>query len=96
MIRREWNAADADNWTKEDWIAIVLSPLSYIFFAIGTAWALFLKPIGFLFLFLGAVCAGLMYYVIDPKLRALSSEYESNQKKYLAELDKKMKWSDDG
>lgn len=92
MIRRKWNAQDADNWTKEDWIAIVLSPLSYFFLAIGTALSLFLLPMGFLYLFLGIACAAVMYYVIDPKLQALSADYEERQKKYLKDLDDKMRW----
>ena len=27
LIRRNWTPADADDWTKEDWYAIVISPL---------------------------------------------------------------------
>ncbi len=29
FIRRNWTAIEADEWTKEDWITIILSPLIY-------------------------------------------------------------------
>ena len=96
MIRRTWTPQDAQHWTKEDWIAIVLSPLAYFFIALGVALSLFLKISGFIFLLLGILCAALMYYVINPKLQAVSNEYEERQKKYLEDLETKVRWGDDG
>ncbi len=29
LIKRDWTAEAAQDWTREDWIAIVLSPLVY-------------------------------------------------------------------
>jgi hypothetical protein len=33
-----------------------------------------------------------MYWVIDPKLKKISSEYEKKQKSYLLELEKQARW----
>jgi hypothetical protein len=42
----------------------------------------------------GLVCAGVMYWIIDPKLRTISLEYEARQKEYLKELDRIMSWEE--
>jgi hypothetical protein len=34
--------------------------------------------------------------VIDPKLRAVSSEYEAKQAAYVEQLEQKMRWQDEG
>ena len=40
----DWTAAQADAWTREDWLAIVLSPLSYMLIMVGLALALHHVP----------------------------------------------------
>jgi antibiotic biosynthesis monooxygenase (ABM) superfamily enzyme len=92
-LRRNWTPRDADEWTKEDLLASILSPLAYIALTIGVALSLLMRPIGFLILVLGILLSLAMYFVIDPKLKKLSSEYEKKQKKYLEELEKIQKWS---
>ncbi|HEX9933837.1 MAG TPA: hypothetical protein VGB38_01470, partial [bacterium] len=91
-VRRTWTAHEADEWTKEDWIAIVLSPLSYMCIAFGLAMSLFLIPVGFVLLAVGLAATALMFWVIDPKLDALSEDYEQKQRKYLEELEKIQRW----
>ena len=91
-IKRSWTAAEADEWTREDWLAIILSPLSYMAIMVGLALALLKIWIGVLALVVGLACAAAMYWIIDPKLKAISAEYETKQKHYLEELDKIMKW----
>ena len=59
---------------------------------IGTALAFLLMPSGFIVLGIGIALALLMYWVIDPKLKTISSEYEKKQKDYLMKLDKIQKW----
>jgi uncharacterized membrane protein YgaE (UPF0421/DUF939 family) len=93
-IKREWTPHEADEWTKEDWIAIVLSPLSYIAICMGLAMSLFLLPAGFFMLAVGILFTVIMFYVIDPKLRAISSAYEKKQREYLKELEKIQRWED--
>jgi len=92
FIKRNWTAREADEWTKEDWIAIVLSPLSYIFITMGLAMALFLLPLGFILLALGIIFAAVMFWVINPKLNVISSDYEKKQKEYLDELEEIQRW----
>jgi antibiotic biosynthesis monooxygenase (ABM) superfamily enzyme len=92
-IRRRWSPEAADEWTREDFIGIVFSVISYVAIAIGVPLAFF-GWLGWLLVIIGLVSMGLMYYVIDPKLRAISSEYEKRQKHYLEELDRKVRWED--
>ena len=91
-IKRTWTPHEADEWTKEDWIAVVLSPFSYICITIGLAMSLFLLTSGFIILAVGIVITGFMFWVIDPKLRSLSSGYEKKQREYLEELEKIQRW----
>ena len=94
LIRREWTPADADEWTKEDWIAIVLSPLAYVAIAVGVALSLLLLPVGFIILGIAVVMTVLMHWVIDPKLKTISKDYEQKQKHFLQELEKTQRWED--
>ncbi|SVC34140.1 uncharacterized protein METZ01_LOCUS286994 [marine metagenome] len=92
FIRREWTSADADDWHKEDWLAIIFSVVSYIALVIGTALSFLTITVGFVILALGIVSAGIMMWIIDPKLRKISSEYEKKQKGYLRQLEDIQKW----
>ena len=92
IIRRLWTAESANEWSKEDWIAVVLSALSYIFLTVGSALSFFLLTSGFIILAIGIGLAVLMYWVIDPKLRAVSRDFEEHQKQYLEELEAIQRW----
>jgi len=94
LIRRKWTPAAADEWTREDWIAIVLSPLAYITLAIGVALSMFLFKVGFIILGAAVVLTALMHWVIDPKLKTISEDYEKKQKHYLEELEKIIRWEE--
>jgi len=94
-IKRTWTPHEADEWTKEDWIAIVLSPLSFILITFGLAMSLFLLPLGFVLLFLGVVVTALMFWVIDPKLDVISEDYEHKQREYLEDLEKIQRWEEE-
>ncbi len=94
FIRRTWTAREADEWTKEDWITIVISPLCYIILTLGVIWSLLLQPIGFILLVAGGVLTFLMHWIIDPKLKSISEEYEKKQKEYLEELERLVRWED--
>ena len=83
-----------DEWTKEDWISIILSPLAYIGFAVGVALSVLLLKVGFIILGMAVVITALMHWLIDPKLRMISEEYERKQKHYLEELEKIERWED--
>ena len=92
FIKRNWTATEADEWTKEDWITIILSPLSYFLLTIGVALSLFLFWYGYLILAAGIVLAALMHWIIDPKLKAISAEYEKKQQDYLHDLEASVRW----
>ena len=62
-IRRNWTPYAADEWTKEDWFAIVLSPLIYVTLTIGLALSLFLLLPGFIILGIGVLLTLLMFYI---------------------------------
>jgi len=96
LIRRRWTPEQADEWTREDWIAVILSPLIFGALMIGVTQLLLRQP-GGLWLVLGAVLgSGVIYWVIDPKLRALSSEYETQQARYVEQLEQRLRWQDEG
>jgi len=43
-------------------------------------------------LIIGILSALIMYWIIDPKLRSISAEYEKNEKDYLLQLEEIQKW----
>ena len=95
FIKRKWTAHEAEEWTKEDWFAIIISPFSYILICMGLAMALFLLPLGFIMLAIGIVITILMFWIIDPKLKAVSSSYEKKQAEYLKDLEKIQRWEEE-
>lgn len=94
FIRRKWTPAAADNWTKEDWITIVISALAYIGLAVGAVLSLLLLYVGFIILGISVILIILMHWIIDPKLRTISEDYEKKQKQYLEDLEKIVRWED--
>ena len=92
FIRKEWTAAEADEWTKEDWITIILSPIIYLLLTVGTALACLLQWEGYVLTAVGIVLTVVMHKIIDPKLRAISEEYEKKQKGYLEDLESSTRW----
>jgi hypothetical protein len=94
FIKRNWTAKEADEWTKEDTLTIIISPLVYMALTIGCALSALLIPIGFVVLGAGIILLLIMVYIINPKLSAVSEDYEKKQKHYLQTLDKKMKWEE--
>jgi c-di-AMP phosphodiesterase-like protein len=93
-IKRKWTSAEADQWTKEDYITFIISPLVYVLLAMGTALSIFLFWYGWVLLALGLVLLVVMLWIIDPKLKAISEDYELKQKKYLEDLEKIERWEE--
>lgn len=91
-IRRQWTPEAADAWSKEDVIASILSVLAYLSLILGSALSLLALPIGYLLLLAGFGLSALMYFIIDPKLRAVSHDYEAKQKHYLERLERITRW----
>ena len=95
IIKREWTPESADEMHKEDWFAIVFSVIAYISLMVGTAMSALLIPTGFFILIIGILATIIMYWIIDPILRAISSEYEKQEKDYLLKLEEIQKWDAD-
>lgn len=94
FIRRTWTAREADEWTREDLITVIISPLCYIILTLGVIWSLLLQPIGFILLGFGGLLTYIMHWIIDPKLRSISEEYEKKQKEYLEDLERSVRWEE--
>ena len=95
FIRHDWTAHDADEWTREDAIAIILSPIIYILMTLGTAYCFLLKPAGFVMIGVSVVLYLVMNWIIDPKMKAVSAEYEKQQQAYLKKLEDTARWKSD-
>ncbi len=96
FIRRTWSPEQTGDWTREDWIAIVLSPLVFAALMIGVTKLLLLQAGGLLLVAAAVVGTGVIYWVIDPKLRAVSVEYEAQQEQYVKELEQRLRWQEEG
>jgi Na+/proline symporter len=87
LLRRRWTAEEADAWSREDWVVIVLSPVVFACLMIGVTQLLLLRPAGLLLTALAVLLTLFLYWLIDPKLRAVSAEYEARQQHYLEQLE---------
>lgn len=94
FIQTKWTAEQADNWTKEDHLSFILSPLIYFLLALGVALSLLLLWYGWVILGVSIILLVVMIKIIDPKLKAISQDYEMKQKKYLEDLEKIERWEE--
>jgi hypothetical protein len=92
LFRQQWTPARADEWTIHDLLACVLSTASYVLIGVGTAGTLLLRLWGFITLALGIVCIVLLYFIIDPKLKAMSDAFAGRQQEFLEHVDKTTRW----
>jgi len=93
-IKKEWTAQQADRWSKEDYLTFIISPLIYILLAVGIAFSLLLIWYGWVILGVSVILLVIMVKIIDPKLKAISEDYEMKQKKYLEDLEKIARWEE--
>ncbi len=93
-IKRDWTAREADRWTKEDYVTFIISPLIYFLLAVGVAMSLLLLWYGWVLLGISVILLVIMIKIIDPKLKAISKDYEIKQKKYLQDLEKIARWEE--
>jgi hypothetical protein len=92
FIRREWTPEAADRWSKEDWIAAAFSVAAYLLFILGGVLSLLGVIGGFLLLAASVLATWAMHYVIDPKLRAVSTDYEKKQMEYIERMEQLTRW----
>ena len=93
-IRRSWTAEAVQEWTREDWIAILLSPLVYTGLLFGLVQVLLMQMEGFALLGAAVLGTFVIYWVIDPKLKAVSEEFEAGQAKFLDEVEARSRWEE--
>lgn len=91
-IKTQWSPEEADRWSKEDYLTFIISPLIYFLLALGAIWSLLLRWYGWVTLVICGLLLWLMLRIIDPKLKAISLDYEKKQKKFLEELEKIERW----
>ena len=92
LFKKDWTAHDADRWTRHDFLACIFGVLAFVLVTIGVAGTLLLQTWGFITLGLSIVFALLTFKVIDPKLRALSSDFEARQAEYLDAVERRNRW----
>ena len=92
--KKKWTAKEADQWSKEDYLTFVISPLIYILLALGVAFSLLMLWYGYVILGISILLLVVMIKIIDPKLKAISEDYEDKQKKYLEDLEKIARWEE--
>jgi hypothetical protein len=63
---------------------------------VGVASILLLRPGGIALTAFAVLGTLVIYWVIDPKLRAVSAEYEQRQARYLEELERGVRWDQAG
>jgi len=94
LFARHWTPAQADLWTRHDWVASLLSALCYLLVAVGVAGTLLARPWGYAALAVSILCGWLMFRIIDPKLRALSVAFEAQQAGYLDRMNQAQRWEE--
>jgi hypothetical protein len=92
LSRKNWSPERADEWTIHDLLASILAVLSYALTAIGIAGALLLLTWGFIALVGAVLCIILMYLVIDPKLRVMSTTFAKQQDEFLKHVNRTTRW----
>ncbi len=97
LFKRDWTPIEAEEWTRHDLWASALSAASFFLTAVGVAGSLLLQTWGFVTLGLALVCVYVMFRIIDPKLRAISTDFEAKEAAYIEQLDRAIRWEkDDG
>lgn len=94
LFKREWTAEEADEWTSHDFWASLLGVLSFILVTVGIIGAFLLQWWGFAAVILALVLGGIMFLIIDPKLKAMSKGFEKKQSGYLEKLEQSNRWED--
>jgi hypothetical protein len=93
-LRKRWTAQEADRWSREDYLVFIISPLVYFLLALGIAFSLLLLWYGWVILGVSLILLVVMIKIIDPKLKAISEDYEMKQKQYLEDLEKIARWEE--
>jgi len=94
-MAKKYTPEQAENWGWEELVACITAPAGYIFITIGLALVCLLRWDGWVYLIIGIVSTLVMYFVMDPKLRAVSDEYEKQQAEWLKHVENVSKWQEE-
>ena len=89
---RSAKAVFTKEWSREDLLACILSALAYVNCLAGIALPVMNQWTGYALTAITVAQVVTMYYIIDPKLRKVSDDFEKKQQEYLEELDKIVEW----
>ena len=64
LFKKDWTAAEADDWTFHDFLASLLGVLAYILVAVGIIGAFFLQVWGFVAVILALLLSIVMFFII--------------------------------
>jgi hypothetical protein len=92
LFKKDWTAAEADEWTYHDFWASLLGVLAYILIAVGIIGAFMLQVWGFVAVFAALILSLVMFFIIDPKLKAMSEAFDKKQGGYLEKMEKTNRW----
>lgn len=92
-MRRNWCESDADQWTREDIVAAAFSFLSYFTAAVGIPLLILQRIEGYVLCAVAVILAILLFFIITPKLNAVSASYEEKQREYIKRIEEEQRWS---
>jgi len=94
FIRRTWTPKEAEEWTREDTLAVIIAPLVYVLLMLGVALSVLTLWYGYVTLAVGVILLLVLVYIVNPKLDSVSESYEKKQREYLDDLERKVKWEE--
>ncbi len=92
LFKKDWTAAEADEWTYHDFWAALLGVLAYILIAVGIIGAFMLQVWGFAAVIVSLILSLIMFFIIDPKLKAMSRAFDKKQGGYLEKMEQNNRW----
>ncbi len=94
LFKKDWTPEEADEWTSHDFWASFLGVLAYILIAVGIIGSFFLQLWGFAAVVLALVLSLVVFFIIDPKLKAMSKSFDKKQAGYLKKMEQTNRWED--
>ncbi len=94
LFKRDWTPDEADEWTSHDFWASLLGVLAYILITVGIIGAFFLQLWGFAAVALALALSLIVFFIIDPKLKAMSKSFDKKQDGYLKMMEQSNRWED--
>jgi hypothetical protein len=92
LLENDWTPETADQWTRHDLIASILSPLVYILATIGGAYAVFGNPLGWWLLTMAVALSLMLWAIIDRKLRVQSIAFAKHEEEHKEIVEERNRW----